>query len=237
MNSAPKTSTRNRKSESSKILDENQFPLSYGEADKCMLAYRKTIKKYADVIKNAKILDVGCGLGQYTALFAHDRNIVTGLDVQDTRDKTYSPFYKFDLYKGKKFPYPDNTFDYVINFDVIEHIPHDKKFVKEMYRVLKKGGEAIVATPNRNRVASILLKLIGKEDVFPKIMQEEGVGGKSVHEREYTKSELFKLFADYGFKNIKVTGCWMGVRGKYNLGTDQFVIPAFAQTLFLHCFK
>lgn len=214
--------------------NEKMYPSFYGKPDNCMLAYRETIKKYADRIKNAKILDVGCGPGNYTALFAHDGNKVTGLDIKDNRDKAYSSFYKFDLYAGKKFPYPDNSFDYVINFDVIEHIPHDKLFVQEMYRVLKKGGKVIVATPNKNRLASILLKLIGKGDVFPKVMQEKGVGGKSVHEREYTKSELSKLFSDAGFKKINVEGCWMGIRGNYNVGTSKFVIPALAHTLFLH---
>ncbi len=220
-----------------KNLETNQFPQHYGKPDKCMLEYRKTIKKYADGIKNSKILDVGSGLGQYTALFAHHGNKVTGLDIQDNRVKTYIPFYKFDLYKGKKFPYPDNSFDYVINFDVIEHIPHDKLFVREMYRVLKKGGKTCVATPNRNRVASLLLKLVGKGDVFPKIMQTEGVGGVSIHEREYINMELSKLFADAGFKKINVEGCWMGIRGNYNLGTSTFVIPAIAHTLFLYASK
>lgn len=219
------------------MFEEKKFPDSYGKPDKCMLVYRERIKKYADSINNAKILDVGCGLGNYTALFAQNGNKVTGLDIQDNRVKTYTPFYKFDLYKGKNFPYKDNTFDYVINFDVIEHIPHDREFVQEMKRVLKKGGQVIVATPNKNRVASILLKLIGKGDVFPKVMQEKGIGGKSIHEREYTKSELTRLFAKAGFKKITVEGCWMGIRGRYNIGTEKFVIPAFAHTLFLHCFK
>lgn len=219
------------------IVDENIYPSCYGKPDKCMLAYRGTIQQYADGIKKAKILDVGSGLGNYTALFAQNGNKVTGLDIQDTRVKKYIPFFKFDLYDGKQFPYKDNTFDYVINFDVIEHIPHDTYFVQEMYRVLKKSGKGIVATPNRNRVASLLLKLIGKGDVFPKVMQLKGVGGKSIHEREYTKSELTQLFANAGFKKIKVKGCWMGVRGKYNIGTNTFVIPAIAQTLFLECVK
>jgi ubiquinone/menaquinone biosynthesis C-methylase UbiE len=227
----------NKQNDSLKILNKKMYPEFYGKPDKCMLAYRETIKKFANNIENSKILDVGCGLGNYTALFAHDDNKVTGLDIKDHRDKAYSSFYKHVVYNGKKFPFPDNTFDYVINFDVIEHIPHDELFVREMKRVLKKGGKTVVATPNKNRIASILLKMIGKGDVFPKVMQEEGVGGKSVHEREYTTSELAKLFADAGYKKIRVDGCWMGIRGNFNLGTNKFVIPAIAHTLFLQASK
>lgn len=42
----------------------------------------------------------------------------------------------------------DNSFDYVISFQVIEHIKNDKLFVEEIFRVLKDGGKFIVTTPN-----------------------------------------------------------------------------------------
>ncbi len=42
----------------------------------------------------------------------------------------------------------DNSFDFVITFQVIEHIQDDNKFVSEIHRVLKPGGKLIVTTPN-----------------------------------------------------------------------------------------
>ncbi|MDX2362502.1 MAG: class I SAM-dependent methyltransferase [Crocinitomicaceae bacterium] len=44
---------------------------------------------------------------------------------------------------------PDNHFDFVVSFQVIEHIKKDKEYVKEIHRVLKKGGKFIVTTPNK----------------------------------------------------------------------------------------
>ena len=44
--------------------------------------------------------------------------------------------------------FEDESFDYVISFQVIERIKQDKEFVKEVSRVLKKGGKFIVSTPN-----------------------------------------------------------------------------------------
>jgi SAM-dependent methyltransferase len=44
--------------------------------------------------------------------------------------------------------FADESFDYVISFQVIEHIKRDKDFVKEVSRVLRKGGKFIVSTPN-----------------------------------------------------------------------------------------
>jgi SAM-dependent methyltransferase len=42
----------------------------------------------------------------------------------------------------------DNSFDFVISFQVIEHIKKDKHLIEEVYRVLKPGGKFIVSTPN-----------------------------------------------------------------------------------------
>lgn len=43
----------------------------------------------------------------------------------------------------------DNTFDFVISFQVIEHIEDDAEFLKEIHRVLKPGGQFICTTPNK----------------------------------------------------------------------------------------
>ncbi len=49
-----------------------------------------------------------------------------------------------------KLPFESSSFDYVISFQVIEHIEEDHEFVAEIFRVLKEGGEAIISTPNRS---------------------------------------------------------------------------------------
>ncbi len=45
-------------------------------------------------------------------------------------------------------PFNDGTFDFVISFQVIEHIKQDTEFVREVHRVLRPGGKFIVTTPN-----------------------------------------------------------------------------------------
>lgn len=46
------------------------------------------------------------------------------------------------------FPFPDETFDSVVSIDVLEHLPQDQPFLKELKRVLKKEGRALVTVPN-----------------------------------------------------------------------------------------
>lgn len=42
----------------------------------------------------------------------------------------------------------DNSVDFVVSFQVIEHIQNDERFLQEIHRVLKPGGKAILTTPN-----------------------------------------------------------------------------------------
>jgi len=50
--------------------------------------------------------------------------------------------------------YPDNTFDLVIANHILEHIPDYRKALREIYRVLKPGGTAILQTPFSKVLAS-----------------------------------------------------------------------------------
>jgi len=43
--------------------------------------------------------------------------------------------------------YPDNTFDFIYCSHVLEHVPNDQKAIKELYRVLKPGGSALIMVP------------------------------------------------------------------------------------------
>ncbi|HSM63218.1 MAG TPA: methyltransferase domain-containing protein, partial [Gillisia sp.] len=44
-------------------------------------------------------------------------------------------------------PFEDNSFDFILCNHVLEHIPDDTKAMKELYRILKKGGTAILQIP------------------------------------------------------------------------------------------
>jgi SAM-dependent methyltransferase len=54
---------------------------------------------------------------------------------------------KFDI---TDIPLPDSQFDCIICYHVFEHVPDDRKAMKELYRVLKPGGWAILQVPLDN---------------------------------------------------------------------------------------
>jgi ubiquinone/menaquinone biosynthesis C-methylase UbiE len=46
------------------------------------------------------------------------------------------------------FPFADAQFDYVVSIDVLEHLEDDQPFLRELRRVLRPGGRAVVTVPN-----------------------------------------------------------------------------------------
>src|SRR5688500_7804481 len=51
-------------------------------------------------------------------------------------------------YKEDDFQIPDGQFDCVVSIDVLEHLKQDQPFLKELKRVLKSNGRAVVTVPN-----------------------------------------------------------------------------------------
>ena len=53
--------------------------------------------------------------------------------------------------KNDDFQLPSEHFDCVIAIDVLEHLQQDQPFLKELKRVLKRGGKAVITVPNGDR--------------------------------------------------------------------------------------
>lgn len=172
----------------------------------CKNDVRWFIYNFAKFIKAATILDVGCGSGEYTSLFSRNENMVIGLDLENKIEEKYA---KFLAIRGDatRLPFHNGSVDLVVSFDVIEHVEDDLGFLKEMRRVLKKGGRVFLSTPNRERLSHKLLRIIGIGVKYPLTL-----GGDCIHIREYTKEELEDLFQESGFKNIYIYPKWVGMR-------------------------
>ncbi|MHC1704353.1 MAG: class I SAM-dependent methyltransferase [Tenuifilaceae bacterium] len=97
------------------------------------------------------LLDAGCGTGWFSK-FAADRGaVVTSMDLGENLLAQVALKCETKRVVGSilEIPFPDNTFDFVVSSEVIEHVPDPYKAIQELYRVLKPGGTIVLTTPNK----------------------------------------------------------------------------------------
>lgn len=100
--------------------------------------------------KQVNILDFGCGTGVLQEEFEKRFN-AKGFGI-DVSKKAISYCKKrglnrIKLFDGNTIPFKDQSFDLVTAIDVLEHIEDDLGALKEIKRVLKKGGLALLLVP------------------------------------------------------------------------------------------
>lgn len=88
-----------------------------------------------------KILDVGCGFKPWAELF--DRQIVEYIGIDFDESTSLADFTD----SADKLSFKDNEFDGLIYSEVIEHISNLPEALKEMRRVIKKGGLVFISSP------------------------------------------------------------------------------------------
>ncbi len=139
-------------------------------------------------VTNKKVLEFGCGSGYGSDYISGYCSDITAVDISNSaiefaKEKFKKKNLSFDKIEDiEKTPlkFDDNIFDIVISFQVIEHLSDDHAFLSELFRVLKKGGILLLATPDKtHRIFS-----------FQKPWNR-------YHIREYSMSELKSRISEY----------------------------------------
>ncbi len=113
-----------------------------------VLAYHKA----AEII-SGKVLEIGTGSGYGIEIISKKTDEFVTIDKHNENIKLIDGEGQNVKFLQMKVPpftdIKDESFDFVISFQVIEHIKKDKKFVREIARVLKPDGKFVVTTPNK----------------------------------------------------------------------------------------
>jgi SAM-dependent methyltransferase len=110
-----------------------------------------------DKTNNLKVLEIGCGLGTDGAQFAKAGADYTGIDLTDAaielarrRFELFQLPGKFRVADAERLDFPDNSFDIVYSHGVLHHTPDTPGAIREVHRVLRPGGKAVVMLYHRD---------------------------------------------------------------------------------------
>ena len=108
-----------------------------------VLAYREAAKRV-----HGSVLEIGTGNGYGVQELSSAAGTLITVDKDQPAGIDLPGNVEFRRMKVPPIDLPSNTFDFVISFQVIEHIRDDFALLDEVRRVLKPGGRFIVTTPN-----------------------------------------------------------------------------------------
>lgn len=172
--------------------------------------FKKIVKKEW----NFQILDVGCASGFMTnkiaSLFPDSR--VTGIDVyKDAISLAKQKYHSISFIVGDahKISFPDNTFNLTVCYETIEHVLEPEKVLREMHRVTKKDGTAVVAMDSGNLLFRLIWWFWEKS---------KGRVWQGAHLHPFHHTELEKAIKKSGFKIKKKYFSHLGMEVLFVLG-------------------
>lgn len=102
-----------------------------------------------------KTLENGCGVGMYVEHLAPFTSQITGLEYDLDRALDAIQLSQKLLNTaivnaaGEYLPFPDQSFDFILSHEVLEHVNDDRRALEEMVRVLRPKGRIVLFVPNR----------------------------------------------------------------------------------------
>ena len=117
------------------------------------LMHLKSYEEAREICVGKDVLDWGCNVGYGMEILAGTAASVAGLDLSEqavtvARQRLGTRARDIQVYDGTRCAFPDQTFDVVTSFQVLEHISDYETYFNELLRVLRPGGLVILATPN-----------------------------------------------------------------------------------------
>jgi SAM-dependent methyltransferase len=95
-------------------------------------------------------LDIGSDNGVVSYFLRKSGGVWKSADLDEGSVSAIARLVESEVYQidGGPTPFREDEFDHVVIVDFLEHIPDDRGFVQELYRIIKPGGELIINVPN-----------------------------------------------------------------------------------------
>lgn len=112
------------------------------------------ISSIAGPLHGKKLIDCGCGAGEYVRALANLGADAWGIEYSAEKIDQAQRLggisdRRVAVGDIEAIEFPDGHFDIALVNEVLEHVPHDDRGIREVHRILKPGGVAVIFSPNR----------------------------------------------------------------------------------------
>lgn len=244
--------------------DRDNLALHYGYWDKkapyqhhqALINTNKMLYQFAHIQSPSRILDAGCGLGGSSLWLAAHGNQVTGISISEkqvayannvAKKRKLSDSAQFEVANFCQTPYPDDSFDVVWALESVCYALDKSLFLKEAYRVLRKGGQLIMCdafllkndfsddewfTVSRFLKGWVLPNLASRTD-FQQMIEQAGFEHTTIEDitQQILPSSTYMRQVAERLKPVQKVSQWLKLRSQTQ--TDNYNV-GFAQYDFFH---
>jgi len=147
------------------------------------------------------VLDLGCGPGPISDFVLSQGARYTGVDVsQAMLDRVPKrDGVETKIGSSEAIPFGDNSFDAVVGMGLIEYFDDPRLTLKEIARVTRRNGLAVVTVPNKRSLNRFILR---HSEVVTMLYRMRKPASKVIVHREFTPGELNTDMTNFGFRRV-----------------------------------
>jgi SAM-dependent methyltransferase len=193
----------------------------------------KYIKLLTD-LSGKVVLDVPCGNGKASYEFMKKGAKVIALDLFPEFMKVSEIGASYaDL--SEKLPIDDESVDYIICQEGIEHMPNQLYVLQEFNRVLKKNGVALITTPSNSHIRARLSYFLFETDFYKRMPPTEidGVWFANNNQEKLYFGHLFLLSVQHLQTLLTISGFRTERRIKTDVGSTSLILGFILYPIFI----
>jgi SAM-dependent methyltransferase len=129
--------------------DSDEYDVFAPEANEKLIA---AFMRLSGLPRGARVVDLGCGSGVFTALLRRNGFDSVGVDISPKLVALGRRKYPgLELMEGdaENLPFESGSFDGVLLSGLVHHFPDPRRLAREVKRILKAGGRFVAFDPNR----------------------------------------------------------------------------------------
>jgi SAM-dependent methyltransferase len=182
--------------------------------------FEDRLADFGDRVTPGRLLDIGCSCGYFLEVAAAHGFDVRGIEFSPNAIAAAAPSIRSRIFEGSLENLPDEgLFDVVSAFDLIEHVPDPRGFLRDCARRLKPGGVLLISTPDTDH---FLRRLMASRWPMLQPMQ---------HLYLFSHRAMTQALTSQGFEAVDVRPAYKTLRADYLIDQIKSLNPMLSATL------